>query len=147
MLAAALGWRAPFLLEALAMLPFIVLCHAVPPIYLRGTSVDPGPHDDGDGVGDSGERKRGGGAGVRRSRLQQARHDLRTLCTLPVYVLVVAGMTGMTSVLGTFAYYGPKAGRELFGISPQRADLSFGAVTVATGAGRFGRRWATPAPG
>lgn len=42
-------------------------------------------------------------------------------------------MTFYTAVLGTFAFYGPKAGREVFNIQPERADLTFGAITVLTG--------------
>ncbi len=39
-----------------------------------------------------------------------------------------------TAVLGTFAFYGPKAGRDVFDIAPERADLTFGAITALTGA-------------
>jgi hypothetical protein len=35
--------------------------------------------------------------------------------------------------IGALAYLGPKAGRDVFGISGETADLVFGAVTVATG--------------
>ena len=35
--------------------------------------------------------------------------------------------------IGALAYLGPKAGRDVFGISGEAADLVFGAVTVATG--------------
>lgn len=42
-------------------------------------------------------------------------------------------MTVYTAVLGAFAFYGPKAGRDVFNISPARADLTFGAITVLTG--------------
>ena len=33
----ALGWRAAFLIEALAMLPFVAVCFVVPPIDIKGT--------------------------------------------------------------------------------------------------------------
>ena len=37
LVAIPLGWRAPFLLEALAMIPFILYCSFAPPIDIRGT--------------------------------------------------------------------------------------------------------------
>ncbi len=37
LVAVPLGWRAPFLLEALAMIPFILYCSFAPPIDIRGT--------------------------------------------------------------------------------------------------------------
>ena len=36
-------------------------------------------------------------------------------------------------VIGAYAYLGPKAGRDTFGITGETADLTFGGVTVATG--------------
>ena len=35
--------------------------------------------------------------------------------------------------IGALAYLGPKAGRDVFSISGETADLVFGAVTVLTG--------------
>lgn len=36
-------------------------------------------------------------------------------------------------VIGAYAYMGPKAGRDVFRLAPETADLTFGAVTVLTG--------------
>ena len=36
-------------------------------------------------------------------------------------------------MIGAYAYLGPKAGRDTFGITGETADLTFGGVTVATG--------------
>ena len=33
----ALGWRPAFLIEALAMLPFVAVCFVVPPVNIKGT--------------------------------------------------------------------------------------------------------------
>ncbi len=33
----ALGWRAAFLIEALAMLPLVAVCFVVPPVDIKGT--------------------------------------------------------------------------------------------------------------
>lgn len=40
---------------------------------------------------------------------------------------------GCAAFIGAIAYLGPKAGRDVFGISGEMADLVFGAVTVLTG--------------
>jgi hypothetical protein len=39
----------------------------------------------------------------------------------------------MTGVLGAYAYMGPKAGRDVFVLKPETADLTFGVITVLTG--------------
>lgn len=43
LVAVPLGWRAPFLLEAAAMIPFILYCAFAPAIDIRGTKDAPGP--------------------------------------------------------------------------------------------------------
>ena len=37
LVAIPLGWRAPFLLEAAAMVPFVIFCCVAPPIDIKGT--------------------------------------------------------------------------------------------------------------
>ena len=49
------------------------------------------------------------------------------LCVLTSTRVLVAG------VLGAYAYLGPKAGREIFNLPSEQADVTFGAVTVLTG--------------
>ena len=39
----------------------------------------------------------------------------------------------VAGVLGAYAYLGPKAGREIFNLQSEQADVTFGAVTVLTG--------------
>ncbi len=39
----------------------------------------------------------------------------------------------IAGVLGAYAYLGPKAGREIFSLPSEQADITFGAVTVLTG--------------
>ena len=46
---------------------------------------------------------------------------------------VEAGLCWCVAFIGAIAYLGPKAGRDVFGISGETADLVFGAVTVLTG--------------
>ncbi|GAB4820150.1 hypothetical protein N2152v2_007196 [Parachlorella kessleri] len=73
------------------------------------------------------------GKGRFRAAVAAVWADLATLGRHSVYVLAVGGMTCYTAVLGTFAFYGPKAGRDVFEIEPEVADLAFGAITVLTG--------------
>ena len=135
----ALGWRAAFLIEAAAMLPFVVFCLRAPPINLRGSSSSSSSGSGGSVAGSSGS----GGHGSSRpaallARLRAAAKtigsDVALLLRHPVYIWTVAGMTAYTAVLGAFAFYGPKAGRDVFAIAPERADITFGAITVLTGA-------------
>ena len=137
----ALGWRAAFLIEAAAMLPFVVFCLRAPPINLRGSSSSSGGSGGGS-VASSSAGCEGSGHGTARpapllARLRSAARtiasDVALLLRHPVYVWTVAGMTVYTAVLGAFAFYGPKAGRDVFAIAPERADITFGAITVLTG--------------
>ncbi|KAL6785341.1 hypothetical protein ACKKBG_A03445 [Auxenochlorella protothecoides x Auxenochlorella symbiontica] len=114
LLAAGLGWRAPFLLEAALALPLVALLASLPPLDLRGSHSAAGqPGAD--------------------SLLSSLKADALALARLPVYVLVVAGMTCFTALLGALSYYGPRAGREVFDIPAPTADVTFGGVTVFTG--------------
>lgn len=128
---AALGWRAAFLLEAAAMLPFVAFCLRAPPVSLRGDSAR---GEGSDAVVDGPSVGRPSLAARLRASLRAVAADARVLLRHPVYLWAVAGMTVYTAVLGTYAFYGPKAGRDVFGIAPERADLTFGAITVLTGA-------------
>ncbi|KDD76841.1 major facilitator superfamily protein [Helicosporidium sp. ATCC 50920] len=151
-LAAALGWRAPFLIEAVVMLPFVAFCQTAPPLRLKGSGREEEAWADSGAAGGS---EAGPSTAQRQlpqlrvrvpltpdvspaaapppSVLREAVEHWGTLLQLPVFLSVLVGMTGMTCVLGTFAYYGPKAAREVFQVPPERADLSFGAVTIVTG--------------
>ena len=48
-------------------------------------------------------------------------------------MLLMDGAAPGAAFIGALAYLGPKAGRDVFGISGETADLVFGAVTVVTG--------------
>ncbi|KAI7845461.1 hypothetical protein COHA_001011 [Chlorella ohadii] len=142
----ALGWRAAFLIEAAAMLPFVVFCLRAPPINLRGSSGGGGGSGGGSGTSVAGGSGSSGHDSSSRAsprpaallaRLRAAAgtiaSDVALLLRHPVYIWTVAGMTVYTAVLGAFAFYGPKAGRDVFAIAPERADITFGAITVLTG--------------
>ena len=59
--------------------------------------------------------------------------DIATLWRHPVYVFTVLGSSVYTGVIGAYSYLGPKAGRQVFDIPGETADLTFGVVTVLTG--------------
>ena len=47
----------------------------------------------------------------------------------------------LPGVLGAYAYMGPKAGRDVFVLKPETADLTFGVITVLTGILGTVRSW------
>ena len=68
-----------------------------------------------------------------RAMASEAATDVARLGESAVYVCVVIGMTCYTAVIGAYAFYGPQAGRDVFGVPPQTADLAFGGITVVAG--------------
>ncbi|KAK9837488.1 hypothetical protein WJX81_006376 [Elliptochloris bilobata] len=120
LVAGPLGWRAAFLLEAAAMLPFLAFCTFAPALDLRGS----------DGAATDGALKVERGV---RAALRGFGADLAAVLRHPVFAIAVAGTTLYTGVIGAYAYLGPKAGRDTFRITGETADLTFGGVTVATG--------------
>ena len=130
--AAALSWRAAFLIEAAAMLPFVAFCLLAPPIELRGSRTAAAA---GAGAAREEDGARHGRGGLRSIGASLAA-DLSRLAT-PVYVCTVAAMCCYVACLGALAFWGPKAGRDVFGVPGRTADMAFGGITVATGA-----RWA-----
>ncbi|KAA6424015.1 MAG: sugar transporter spinster transmembrane [Trebouxia sp. A1-2] len=93
-IAPALGWRAAFLLEAAAMMPFAVFCAVGPALDLKGKQHHTGPVNSNSELGTSfGEKLQRGVA--------SALVDLKTLAKHPVYVLNVAATAVYTGVVGT----------------------------------------------
>jgi len=124
LVAVPLGWRAPFLLEAAAMVPFVVFCCVAPPIDIKGTKEQETMEEV-----ESELHPRTSGKGA----LKEFWHELVVLATTPVYVLTVLGATVYTAVIGAYSFLGPKAGKAVFTIPGETADVTFGAVTVFTG--------------
>jgi len=157
----ALGWRAAFLLEALAMAPFLAFCARAPPLPLKGGAgappapgappggdeearalLRPGPRSSDPGGGAGGEGGPAGPPGAPAPRPASAAgrvlaasrsflDDVAETWSHPVYALSALGSAVWTAVLGAFAYWGPQAGKELYSMSD--ADAVFGGVTVVTG--------------
>ena len=113
------GWRAAFLLEALAMVPFIVF-HFTSDVRLnKGIR---------EGVESSGQRTKTLG-----ELIAQAWRDVVDLCSYPLFIFTTLGMTCYTAVIGSYAFYGPQAGKDAFHVDPKSADMLFGVITVITG--------------
>jgi len=68
-----------------------------------------------------------------KGAIQEFGHDSMRVFRHPVWVLMVAAYTMYCSVIGAYAFWGPKAGREMYGLKGTTADLYFGGVTVITG--------------
>jgi hypothetical protein len=75
----------------------------------------------------------GGGGWSLEKALGVLAADLRALCRHPTCPLTMLAMALYNGALGGFAYFGPKAARDVFVLDPQAGDLLFGAITVATG--------------
>jgi len=112
------GWRAAFLLEALAMVPFIVF-HFTSDVQLRRGNEEL--------EGDEQRTKTLGAIIV------QAWNDVKDLCRYPLFLFTTLGMTCYTAVIGSYAFYGPQAGKDAFHVEPKAADMLFGGITVITG--------------
>jgi len=134
------SWRAAFLLESLAMVPFIVFFFRSPNIDLRGTRLEAdaassGQHHaqaetiDIEGSSVLGHRSRA----TPKALLREFLGDISILVESRVYVCIVIGMTSYVAVIGAYAFYGPQAGKDAFNVAPKTADYSFGAVTVISG--------------
>lgn len=126
LVASSLGWRAAFLIEAVAAIPFILLFFRAPPMDIRGT------HEAGEAA-EHEEATLGHHHGTMVARFEEAGRDIKQLAERPVYIWVVAGMTFYTAVVSTLSFYGPQAATALFDMSPKGVDLTFGGITVLTG--------------
>ncbi|KAL4434613.1 hypothetical protein ABPG77_002736 [Micractinium sp. CCAP 211/92] len=109
----AYGWRAAFGLEAAAMLPLAAGMLLAPPVELR--------------------HGRAPSEGARKSAAALLAADCRLLARSPVAVLTILALSVYNGALGCYAFYGPKAARDIFHLPAQKADLLFGGVTVLTG--------------
>lgn len=161
----AYGWRAAFALEGAAMLPLAAVMLLAPPVELRHGRppqagkrwprwlrmqwveatcacplARPGPllapaHPICPAARPAG---RGKSAGALLAA------DCRLLARSPVAMLTILALSAYNGALGCYAFYGPKAARDLFSLPAKKADLLFGGVTGGQGGGRGTRvlRWA-----
>lgn len=143
----ALHWRATFILESIASWPFIAFFFSAK-MPERSFSGGGTPTTTTTTISSAQQRSShthhshtlpsslSPVSSVLLERTRELLKDVTTLCCIPVFVLLVLAATCFTSVIGSLAYYGPQAGKEVFQIGPETADTSFGAITIL--AGTFG---------
>lgn len=109
--AAVVGWRGAFILESLFMIPFIVYCFRI----------------DANMVHERRDETR------EKTVVTTVKEGVGLFWTHHIFLLTSLGMTCYTGVIGSYAYYGPDAAKQLFGVSSKTADVSFSVMTVLTG--------------
>ncbi|CAI5522951.1 unnamed protein product, partial [Closterium sp. Naga37s-1] len=134
-----LGWRGAFLLEALFMLPFVLYTATAAPPPLKGRT-----HAHGIATAASDEERAEGAPSLAAPSHVEATPNLKhgdrsllddslSLAGNEVFTINVLGYAAYTFVIGAYAYWAPKAMREIF--NEERADALFGGITVVTGVG------------
>ncbi|CAI5502022.1 unnamed protein product [Closterium sp. Naga37s-1] len=134
-----LGWRGAFVLEALFMLPFVLYTATAAPPLLKGrtqTHATAGVNDDEEKA----EEAPSLAASSHVEATLQSKHgdgslldDSLSLARNDIFTVNVLGYAAYTFVIGAYAYWAPKAMREIF--NEERADALFGGITVVTGVG------------
>eukprot|EP00775_Hariotina_reticulata_P010079 gene10079-10234_t len=116
--AAALGWRAAFFIESAVMVPFVAFAFLSKPLHLAG-SRETGP--------DPAAPK-----SVKDVTVELAQ-DAKKVASHSVWLHMLVAYILYTAVLGVYAFWGPKAGKRIYNMKDETADVVFGAVTVVTG--------------
>jgi hypothetical protein len=126
LIAAALGWRAAFLIEALVALPTAAFALLMPPADIKR-----GVESAGTGVGTGGDTP---SSPPSSSPTASFWRDVERLSAYPATLLTILAVSINNGSLGGLTFYGPKAARDLLRLDPKTADLTFGGITVVTGA-------------
>jgi hypothetical protein len=64
---------------------------------------------------------------------KEVARDARDIASHAVWRTMCGAYILYTAVLGVYAFWGPKAGKRIYGLPGETADLAFGGVTVLTG--------------
>ncbi|CAI6004176.1 unnamed protein product [Closterium sp. NIES-65] len=151
-----LGWRGAFLLEALFMLPFVLYTATAAPPPLKNNPLLPCclPRCSGGrahasvtasaALADDDEERAEGAPSLATSSQVEATTQLKhgdgsliddslSLARNEIFTINVLGYAAYTFVIGAYAYWAPKAMKEIF--NEERADALFGGITVVTGVG------------
>ncbi|XP_021717198.1 probable sphingolipid transporter spinster homolog 2 [Chenopodium quinoa] len=146
-----LAWRWAFWLEAILMVPFVILGFVMKPLQLKGfapagskkaSSVETVAPDALDSeilvTGDSEEKIDDLGEASKSGNVfTRFLSDMKVLLSEKVYVVNVLGYISYNFVLGAYSYWGPKAGYNIYNMA--NADMVFGGITVGCGlAGTIG---------
>lgn len=105
------------------MVPIAAALLLAAPVELRRSSKPAAPSPSGG---------HGGGSGPRKA-LAALLADCKALAASPVCLATLLALSAYNGALGCYAFYGPKAARDIFQLAPQTADLLFGGITVLTG--------------
>lgn len=150
------SWRYAFWGEAILMFPFVVLGFIMKPLQLKGfapaeskkafTQVETAASEDteveiGNGGAastkeDFGDKKlykpaKVNGAIKTSNQFVRFMKDMKVLMLDKVYVTNVLGYVAYNFVIGSYSYWGPKAGKNIYNMS--NADMMFGGITVVCG--------------
>uniref|UniRef100_A0A383V931 Major facilitator superfamily (MFS) profile domain-containing protein n=1 Tax=Tetradesmus obliquus TaxID=3088 RepID=A0A383V931_TETOB len=118
LVSAALGWRAAFFIESAAILPFVVFAFVSRPLHLTG-SRETGPDPDA--------------PKSFKDVTTELALDASRVASHTVWLHMTAAYVMYTAVLGVYAFWGPKAGKRIYQLQGESADVVFGGVTVITG--------------
>ncbi|KAL6227579.1 PREDICTED: probable sphingolipid transporter spinster homolog 2 [Fragaria vesca subsp. vesca] len=144
-----ISWRCAFWGEALLMLPFAVLNFLVKPLQMKGLpptgstmlleSIETSPLIEGLKIPNingrvtvaSGEASWTCPIIKFLNELSSFSKDLKVLLVDKVYIVNVLGYVSYNFVIGTYSYWGPKAGYNIYHMS--KPDLMFGGITLLCG--------------
>ncbi|KAG9439889.1 hypothetical protein H6P81_020054 [Aristolochia fimbriata] len=151
-----LSWRYAFWVEAILMLPFVILGFVIKPLKLKGFAssapkivLEPVDTDvaevrDADtpkNTADGGRKESGDKVSKKnlivnsvknfRDQVPRFWKDVKVLLLDRVYVVNVLGYIAYNFVIGAYSYWGPKAGYNIYHMT--NADMMFGGVTVVCG--------------
>lgn len=143
------NWRCAFWGEAILMLPFAVLGFAMKPLQLKGLSpaesekllesMETSPLIEDSEVSNINSRVAGACNEASWScptskfvyQLSRFSKDLKVLLLDKVYIVNILGYVSYNFVIGTYSYWGPKAGYNIYHMS--NPDLLFGGITIFCG--------------
>ncbi|EIE19048.1 MFS general substrate transporter [Coccomyxa subellipsoidea C-169] len=121
-----LGWRYAFFIQALIGLPVVIWALLASPINLQTM------HDDEDVPSNTLAGVYGTAPLAKTGWLTSLGRDLLILGRHPVFVLNMLAYCPVQGAFGSYIFWGPKAGYELFDLPQETIDLTFGVVTIAT---------------
>ncbi|KAM5576920.1 putative sphingolipid transporter spinster [Rosa sericea] len=145
----SINWRCAFWGEALLMLPFAVLGFSVKPLQLKGLpppestefleSIETSPlieeseipNINGRVKVDCDETSCSCPTTKFLDQVSSFSKDLKVLLLDKVYIVNVLGYVSYNFVIGTYSYWGPKAGYNIYHMS--NPDLMFGGITILCG--------------
>ncbi|CAL5026343.1 unnamed protein product [Urochloa decumbens] len=151
-----LGWRAAFWGESILMVPFVILGFVIKPLELKGFAhnrikeygqmLNPDVQDQ---INNNGTKHAMPGgindlAGKVPKKFSFSRFgqglmteighfskDMKELLQEKVFVINVLGYISYNFVIGSYSYWGPKAGQQIYHMVS--ADLMFGGITIVCG--------------